>query len=355
MKSLGNFPDPFIAEISGQPDAVRRAAAAATERSDLMDEAAAAARRGRIVLSGMGSSYDACYPASTYLAAAGVAAPMHDAAELLHFRLAALGAGDLLVLVSQSGESAETVGVARALRERPMPHPTIVTVTNGAENTLARHADLALDTHAGDETGPSTMTFAAALTMMGALARTIADGPDAIGTNATEAERAAIAIERLAGDDDLPKRLVGWLGSSRTTVILGRGAARAAAEMGALTVKEAVGMPVEALQTAQFRHGPLELAGPGLAAIVIATEPVTAELDRSLAEELARLGSAVSFITAGGAAPTGILTIDVGSIDRLLAPAAASRPSRLLAWRLSLLAGRPPGSYVHATKVTTRE
>jgi glucosamine--fructose-6-phosphate aminotransferase (isomerizing) len=355
MKSLGNFPDPFIAEIAGQPDAVRRAAAAAIDGSDLLDEAAAAVRRGRIVLSGMGSSYDACYPASTFLAAAGIAAPMHDAAELLHFRLATLGAPDVLVLVSQSGESAETVGVARALREPGRPAPTIVTVTNGTGNTLARHADVALDTRAGQEAGPSTMTFVAALTVMGALARTIADGADAIRSNASEAERAATAIEGLVGDDDLPDRLVAWLGSPRSTVILGRGAARAAAEMGALTVKEAVGTPIEALQTGQFRHGPLELAGPGLAAIVIATEPATAELDRSLAEELARLGSAVWFITAGGPVPAGIPTIDVGLLDRLLAPAAAIVPVQLLAWRLSVLAGRPPGSYMHATKVTTRE
>jgi glucosamine--fructose-6-phosphate aminotransferase (isomerizing) len=303
----------------------------------------------------MGSSYDACYPASTHLAAAGIAAPMHDAAELLHFRLATLGDADALVLVSQSGESAETVGVARALRDRPAPAPTIVAVTNGTDNTLARQADMALDTRAGEETGPSTMTFDAALTVMGALARTIVDGSDAVRANASEAERAATAIERLLGDDDLPDRLATWLGSPRTTVILGRGAARAAAEMGALTVKEAVGMPIEALQTAQFRHGPLELAGPGLAAIVIATEPTTAELDRSLADELARLGSAVVCITAGGPAPDGILTIDVGPLDRLLAPAAAIVPVQLLAWRLSVLAGRPPGSYVHAMKVTTRE
>jgi glutamine---fructose-6-phosphate transaminase (isomerizing) len=355
MKSLGNFPDPFIAEIAGQPDAVRRAAAAAIERSDLLGEAAAAARRGRIVLSGMGSSYDACYPASTYLAAEGIAAPMHDAAELLHFRLAALGAGDVLVLVSQSGESAETVGVARALRERPAPAPTIVTVTNGTRNTLAGHADLAFDTDAGEETGPSTMTFVAALTVMAALARAIADGSEAAGENASGAERTADAIARLVADTELPDRLVTWLGDPRSTVILGRGAARAASEMGALTVKEAVGMPVEALQTAQFRHGPLELAGPGLAAIVIATEPATAELDRSLAEELARLGSAVWFVTAGGPAPGGIPTTDVGALDRLLAPASAIVPVQLLAWRLSILAGRPPGRYVHATKVTTRE
>jgi glutamine---fructose-6-phosphate transaminase (isomerizing) len=354
MKSLGNFPDPFIAEIAGQPDAVRRAAAAAIERSDLLAQAAAAARRGRIVLSGMGSSYDACYPASTYLAAEGIAAPMHDAAELLHFRLAALAAGDVLVLVSQSGESAETVGVARALRERPAPAPTIVTVTNGTRNTLARHADLALDTDTGEETGPSTMTFVAALTVMAALARAIADGSGA-PLDAAGADRTADAIARVVQDAELPDRLVGWLGDPRSTVILGRGAARAASEMGALTVKEAVGMPVEALQTAQFRHGPLELAGPGLAAILIATEPATAELDRALAEELARLGSAVWFVTAGGAAPPGIPTTDVGPLDRLLAPAAAIVPVQLLAWRLSILAGRPPGSYVHATKVTTRE
>ena len=327
MKSLGNFPDPFIAEIAGQPDAVRRAAAAAIERSDLLAQAAAAARRGRIVLSGMGSSYDACYPASTYLAAEGIAAPMHDAAELLHFRLAALDAGDLLVLVSQSGESAETAGVARALRERPSAAPTIVTVTNGTGNTLARHADLALDTDAGEETGPSTMTFVAALTVMAALARAIADGSGA-PLDAAGAGRTADAIARVVRDAELPDRLVGWLGEPRSTVILGRGAARAASEMGALTVKEAVGMPVEALQTAQFRHGPLELA---------------------------RLGSAVWFVTAGGATPAGIPTTDVGALDRLLAPAAAIVPVQLLAWRLSILAGRPPGSYVHATKVTTRE
>jgi glucosamine--fructose-6-phosphate aminotransferase (isomerizing) len=356
MKSLGNFPDPFIAEIAGQPAAVRRAAAAATQHADLLS-AAASARLGRIVLSGMGSSYDACYPASTELAAAGIAAPMHDAAELLHFRLAALGGSDLLVLVSQSGESAETVGVARALRSRTAGAPTIVSVTNGIGNTLSGLADVALDTNAGDETGPSTMTFASALTMMGALARTIAgrDPTDAAETNAREADRAADAIERLTTDSALPEQLASWHAARATTVILGRGAARAAAEMGALTVKEAVGMPIEALQTAQFRHGPLELAGPGLAAIVIATEPETAELDGTLAQELVRLGSAVLLITAGGPAPEEITSVDVGELDRLVCPAAAVVPVQLLAWRLSVERGRAPGSYLHATKVTTRE
>jgi len=125
--------------------------------------------------------------------------------------------------------------------------------------------------------------------------------------------------------------------------------------MGALTIKEAAGMPVESLQAAQFRHGPLELAGPDLAAIILATEPETAELDRELAADLAKLGAAVLLVTTGGPAPGDTMSIAIGSLDRLVSSAAAVVPAQLLAWRLSLTSGRTPGSYLHASKVTTRE
>jgi glucosamine--fructose-6-phosphate aminotransferase (isomerizing) len=134
--------------------------------------------------------------------------------------------------------------------------------------------------------------------------------------------------------------------------LLARGGARAAAEMGALTLKEAVGMPVESLQTAQFRHGPLEIAGPQMAAMVFATEPETQDLDLGIADELRKLGAAIWTVTAGVDAPA---ATDIGPLHRLLSPAAAIVPTQLLAWRLALLAGREPGAYVHAAKVTTRE
>jgi glutamine---fructose-6-phosphate transaminase (isomerizing) len=171
VHSLGNFPDIFMAEIAGQPAAIRRAAGAVGAQAD--DIAAAGrelGRRTRVVLTGMGSSYDACYPAATRLAAAGVLATMVDAAELLHFRLDALGPETLLVCVSQSGESAETVRVVRGLRDRG-ERPFIAAVTNGAGSTLAQLADCNLDTRGGEEHGPSTMTFAATLVMMAALTR----------------------------------------------------------------------------------------------------------------------------------------------------------------------------------------
>src|SRR2546423_15074661 len=71
MKSLGNFPDPFIAEIAGQPDALRRAGTGAIEQTGALEAAGAPARRGRVVPSGVGSSYDARHPARTALALGG--------------------------------------------------------------------------------------------------------------------------------------------------------------------------------------------------------------------------------------------------------------------------------------------
>ncbi len=304
----------------------------------------------------MGSSYDACYPAVTALAAAGVPALHIDASELLHFRRNLLPGAGLLVTVSQSGESAEVVRLIEGLEEDDRA-PLVLAVTNGTENTLARLAGAVIDTRAGEEVGPSTMTFAAALVVVAAIGRVLRgeEPADAIEEIRRGAESAANALERLLSRPALPDELATWLGDRATSVILGRGPARAAAEMGALTLKEAVGMPIESLQTAQFRHGPLELAGPDLAALVIATEPETRDLDVGLTGELVALGAGALVVVEGGDTPDGVLRIDIGAQDRMLAPAVSILPAQLLAWRLAVLRGRPPGSYVRASKVTTRE
>ena len=145
MKSLGNFPDPFIAEIAGQPGALRRAAAGLHDQRSVLEEMTSLTDRRTVVLTGMGSSYDACYPAVADLAAAGVAAVMVDTAELLHFRTGMLGGDTVLVIVSQSGESAEVVRLAEDLGRRD-ERPTVVAITNGTTNSLWAWADRAIDT-----------------------------------------------------------------------------------------------------------------------------------------------------------------------------------------------------------------
>lgn len=357
MESLGNFPDPFIRAISCQPGALRLAAAGlGAQRGALGSVARLAGDREPPVLTGMGSSYFACHPAVAELAGAGIPALHVDAAELLHFRTRMLSGRAAVVIVSQSGESVEVVRLLEAVRSVPRP-PAVIAVTNGSHNTLAAGADVALDSHAGEEAGPSAKTFVSSLVVLGALARVLVGaGPDdAVVRAGDDAELAADTVEELLAVPDLAKRLaVLWDGRSRG-VLLGRGPARAAAEMGALTIKEAAARPVESLQAAQFRHGPLELAGPDLAAFVFATEPETLALDLGLVDELARLGTAVIAVTAAPDAPGAAVTVPVRPLHRTVAPAASIVPVQLLAWHLARSQGRAPGTFVHAAKVTTRE
>jgi glucosamine--fructose-6-phosphate aminotransferase (isomerizing) len=348
--------DPYLDEIRAQPAAMRRAADAVLDQRASFELAAVAAReRPRFVLTGMGSSHDACYPAVEYLAGRGVVALHANAAEILHFRLPLLTAGTILVLVSQSGESAEVVhlvGRLRAAAERPF----VVSVTNGLQNPVAEQADVAVDTRAGPERAPSSMTFAATLVQLGMVARMLADDDPARTCSeiAGAAADAADAVEAVLRDDDvITTAIAGVARGRRLVAIVGRGPARAAAEMGALTLKEC-GIVAEGFDSAAFRHGPFELAGPDLGAIIVATEPRTRSLELGLAADLVEAGSAVAVLT-DDVTTAAERRIVVPRADALLSPAVSMVPIQLAAHRLVVEAGREPGVYTVASKVTTRE
>jgi glutamine---fructose-6-phosphate transaminase (isomerizing) len=335
--------DVFAREIHGQPAALERAAAALDERA-----LAAIAERERpsIVFTGMGASFDACLAVVSVLGSQGVPAHAVNTAELLHFRLPSVPPGALVVAVSQSGRSAELVRLGRELRGR-----VVVSITNGLDNPIARGAAHALDTRAGDESGPSTRTFAASFPPLAALARVLAGGtaPAAVAATQADAGAAAQCIARQLDDaDGIGEQMLDWLGDRRGAVLVGRGTGRAAADVGALVLKEAAGLAAECLDAAEFRHGPLELAGPDLAVAVVATEERTLALDRALASELIEQGASTIVLGPDGDIP-------VGAVHRLFAPPVAAVPFQLLAQRLAVRRGRRPGEFTVATKVTTRE
>jgi glucosamine--fructose-6-phosphate aminotransferase (isomerizing) len=329
---------------------MRRAAAGLAEQAEVLEKLAEAhGDRAVPVFTGMGGSYHVCYAPVTRLAAAGVSAWMLSAAELLHFRLPTLGANTTLIAVSQSGESAEVVSLAERLKAAGGARPRVLAITNGLDNPLARLADLALDTRAGEEGGVSTKTFSAALVVLGAVAEVLAgvDVAAAIARTGADTEQTAgIAARLLSRRDELGSRLASWMGSRSSLVLLGRGCGRAASEMGALTLKEAARFPAEALEAGQFRHGPLELAGPGFAAIVVATDPPTRALDVRLAADLAAAGAKVLLIGPGPSTGPEVLSLSVGSADPTLAPAAAIVPIQILAWRLAVDRGQRSGAFL---------
>ena len=354
---LEKFPDPFLGEISAQPAAIRRAAIGLHDQLPVLRRIPAARNGRNLVFTGMGGSYGACYAPVTALASVGISALMVDSAELLYFRRPTLTGHTLLVVVSQSGESAEVVRLAGELDDGA-GRPFIVSITNGLDNTLARLANVALDSRAGQEHGPSTMTFGAALVVLAALADVLAghSAEDAVKRMDADAEGAANSTQRVLGaGEERARALRSWLGDRPILTLLARGAGRAASEMGALTLKEAARFPAESMQAAQFRHGPLELAGQDAALVVIATEPVTRELDTRLAAELVGAGAAVLLITTAGGQVAGAQTIELGEVDRAVAAAPAIVPIQLLAWRLAVDRGYRPGTYTRASKITTRE
>ena len=354
---LEKLPDPFAAEIEAQPASIRRAAAGLFDQLRALRRVPAVKNGRQLVFTGMGGSYATCYAPVTSLASAGIPGLMVDSAELLYFRRPILGGATLLIVVSQSGQSAEVVRLIEELDEAP-GRPFVVSVTNGLENRLSRMANVAIDSRAGHELGPSTMTFAAALVVLAAVARLLQgeSAEDAVAHVAAQAPAAAEAIERLLVNRQVEAdRLRQWLGDRPVLTLLGRGAARAAAEMGALTLKEAARFPAEAMQSAQFRHGPLELAGQDTAAVVVATEPETKTVDARLVSQLAQAGVAVLRISCDREPPDSTPSVVLGQLGRDLAPAAAIVPIQLLAWRLAVERGFAPGTYTHATKVTTDE
>ena len=380
--SDGGGRDRFLTEILEQPDALRRAGAALVAQRDRLDHLAAfAASPGPIVLTGMGGSLDACHAAATALAAAGIMATVRGASELVHFGLPALAQGGILVVVSQSGESAEIVRLAEAVRHTT-GRPIVVAVANGADNPLVRLADIPIDTRAGEELAPSTKSFAACLVSLSGIVRALAAGRGAAGgtgvaegatgdagggtdegrggaigeVTARDAEAAADAIAALLAEPEaMADGLAGLLGGRDWFVALGRGAALAGAKMGALLLAEAVGLAAASHETGDFRHGPLELAGPGLAVALLALEDATLDLDLALADELAGAGSPLLVVSRDGVGPAEAIRVATGPLDRMVAPAVALVPLQLLAWRLAVRAGRTPGEMLRGSKVTRRE
>ena len=361
--------DRYLEEILGQPGALERAAAALAPQEATLQGLAALRRPQPIVLTGMGSSYDACLAAAAALGAAGVLAITVDTAELLHTRRRALARAGLVVMVSQSGRSAEAVRLAEALRQQgDEPRPVLLVVSNGADTPLAGLGDLVLDTRAGIEVCPSSMTFAASLVVLSAVVEVLAGAAsfEAIATAGRMAAVAALVSPSMLADPDATgMRLSRWLDGRSSIFALGRGVGVAAAGMTALSLMEAAGVPAAAMPTAEFRHGPLEIAGPDLAVVLFALEPATQDLDRDFAAELAAAGAGVLLVgppALGPAGPSGgpngsggVEFVAVPDTGAILAPAVAIGPLQLLARQLARARGRRPGTFAFASKVTTRE
>jgi glucosamine--fructose-6-phosphate aminotransferase (isomerizing) len=344
--------DVFLDEILSQPQILRATLGRYTGDETLLRPVHGLAQRqyDRILLTGMGTSYFALYPACIYLNERGVPAFMIETSELLHYHLGLVSERTLVVLVSQSGETVEGARLLDVIRGRAF----VMSVTNDAASSIARHSDLPLPMLAGQEDGPASKSYTASLAVLLLCAMALTTGVD---RQKTQGLYAAIdALEDFLGQwEERTARLSAFLAGSERLALLGRGPSLASAAAGALILKEVAKVQGEASSAGQFRHGPLEIAAPGFAAFVFAMNGKTQELNLRLAHDVARFGGKAVLVGDAASQEERVFHLALPTLDELCAPLTEIVPLQLLARRLALDKGLTPGRFDKAGKVTREE
>lgn len=340
------MPCAYLADILSQPDAL----AAVLDDPPVAGPTLAAADIAdvdRIVLTGMGASHYATYPAWLRLVQCGFRAWWVETSELLHYGLPLITPDTVLWCTSQSGRSAETL----ALLDHIRPHrPKLVWAsTNDPGSPLASAADAVLDLRAGAESGVSTRSYLNTVAVSQLVVEALL-GRDGRAELADTSAALAGYLASHADHLDLLDRLVG---RPQRLVVLGRGPSLSAALTGALVLKEAAKVHAEGQSAGQFRHGPVELADPGLTVVVIEGPPETAGLNRRLAADLVGYGARVCWLGSADGSAWSVLPAPQGT--GLARPITEVVPFQLLSVRLAEASGLEPGQFRNGAKVTVTE
>jgi glutamine---fructose-6-phosphate transaminase (isomerizing) len=301
---------------------------------------------GTVVLTGMGSSFHALHPLNIELINHGLTAMMVETSELLHYRSRLFAPTTLIVAVSQSGHSAEVVRLLEINRGRA----SIIAITNTPDSPLAKHADATILTHAGNEFSVSCKTYVSALMALQWLSDLVSERD--LSRTRHELKTVSPAVRAyLAEWKDHVQELAHLLEGIRHLFLVGRGASLAATGTGALIVKESDHFHAEGMSSAAFRHGPLEMLSDETFVLVFAGENKTRDLNQRLFDDVREQQGRAELVSEHSACSACALP----SAPRSTHPILEIVPVQMVTLALAAKAGREPGRFELASKVTTRE
>ncbi|GGB63018.1 glutamine--fructose-6-phosphate transaminase (isomerizing) [Blastomonas aquatica] len=269
-----------------------------------------------------------------------------DVASEYRYRDPVLAPGMLGVVVSQSGETADTLA---ALRHMKAGGVTTAGIINVPTSSMAREVDLLLPTHAGPEIGvASTKAFTCQLAVMAALAVNLARAKGKL-TAQEESEivrhliEAPAAINEALGHDAEIEAMAHTIAQARDVLYLGRGPDYALALEGALKLKEISYIHAEGYAAGEMKHGPIALIDEAVPIIVIAPSgPLFEKTVSNMQEVRARGGKVVLISDAQGLAEAGegcLATIEMPKVHPLIAPLVYAVPVQLLAYHVAVAKG----------------
>ncbi len=254
----------------------------------------------------------------------------------------------LVVLISQSGETADTLA---AMREAQHKGATTLAIVNVVGSTLARDADAVLLTQAGPEIGvASTKAYLAQLTALYLLGLYLARHDASGNSRLTEAEYHSYVsalrelpaqIEAIITQEASYSQLAEELAKHHCFFYLGRRYDFASSLEAALKMKEISYIHAEAYPAGEMKHGPLALVEPGVAVVGFCTQPDTNEkMVSNLKEVKAREGTIITVIREGDETPDcADYTLSVPITKEAFMPLLSMVPMQLLAYHVARTLG----------------
>ncbi len=342
------YPHFMLKEIHEQPRAVTdtlRGRLLPDTHEVVLDDAGITETPARLVIVACGTSYHAGLVGKFLVENAARIPCEVDLASEFRYREPVLGPKDLVVGISQSGETADTLA---AMKEAKARGARTLAICNVVDSAIARSADGVLYTHAGPEIGvASTKCFTAQLAALSLLAiflgrrnRALDDGA------ASELVRELMNIphkmaEVLKDCGDL-KELARKYKNARDFLFLGRGTNYPIALEGALKLKEISYIHAEGYAAGEMKHGPIALIDDGLPVVVIVTKGKGYDKVLSnLAEVRAREGLIIAVATKGDRdiVEQGQDVLWVPDAPSLLQPLLTVLPLQMLAYAVALVRG----------------
>ena len=361
------YDDYMSKEIHEQPHAIaqtllgRLTADGATEIEELQIAPDVLAAYSRLLFLGCGSSYHAALVGRQSVE---TWARVHADAEIsseFRYRHSVVGPETLVVAVSQSGE---TVDSLHAIREARRRGAAVITVSNVVDSVMARESDGVCYTHAGPEIGvASTKCHIAQLALLQVLALHLArargtiDGAEERSVADGLASMPALVARAVARSDeymDVARRFA----AVDDVYFLGRRSGLPIAMEGALKLKELAYVRAEAYPAGEMKHGPISLIEPGVVVVVVATRSGLWEKVMANVEEMRARGATIVAIADEGDGETAGLVdgvLEVPPTLELLTPIVAAVATQCFAYAVARARGNEVDRPRNLAKVVTVE
>jgi glucosamine--fructose-6-phosphate aminotransferase (isomerizing) len=261
------------------------------------------------------------------------------------YRNPILSENDVVIAISQSGETADTLAALELAKSKGA---TILGICNVVGSSIARITDAGSYTHAGPEIGvASTKAFTAQVTVLTLMALSLAHKKGTISESKfrqllAELEAIPDKVKRVLETDAAIEEISAIYKDAANALYLGRGSSFPVALEGALKLKEISYIHAEGYPAAEMKHGPIALIDENMPIIVIATQGTSYEKVVSNIQEVkARKGKVIAIVTEGDEQVRHMAdhVIEIPEVDEFLVPLLATIPLQLLSYHIAVMRG----------------